>query len=265
MSGANDLQSAIYAGWVRHRRYEPVEHAFRYRVFQMSLDLGELDRVFRRRLLWSTNRPNLAWLRRKDHFGDPDVSLETAVRDLVEERTGHRPGGPIRLLTHLRYLGYCMNPVSFFYCYEPGESEPRTIVAEVHNTPWNERHCYVLGEESNLGSPRRQRYRFRKDFHVSPFMSMDHEYDWRFSAPGDRLAVHMINRREGRVVFDATMALARRPISGTNLARVLARHPFMTGTVIAAIYWQALRLRVKRVPFHPHPGQRLQQQGAGSP
>jgi hypothetical protein len=220
--------------------------------------------VFRRRLLWSTDRLNLAWLRRKDHLGDPDLPLDVAVRDLVEARTGRRPGGSIRLLTHLRYFGYCMNPVSFFYCCEPGESEPRTIVAEVHNTPWNERHCYVLDAEANLGSARRQRYRFRKDFHVSPFMPMDHEYDWRFSAPGERLAVHMINRREGRIVFDATMGLRRRPITAANLARVLARHPFMTGKVISAIYWQALRLWMKRLPFHPHPKHRLQQQGAGS-
>jgi DUF1365 family protein len=261
----SEVQSAIYTGWVRHRRFEPAEHSFRYRLFQLSLDLGELDRVFKGRLLWSARRPNLAWLRRKDHFGAADVSLDTVVRDLVEDRTGRRPGGSIRLLTHLRYFGYCMNPVSFYYCYEPDEAAPRTIVAEVHNTPWNERHCYVLDRESNLGSERKQRFRFRKDFHVSPFMSMDHEYDWRFTAPGDRLAVHMINRREGRTVFDATMALVRKPITGANLARVLAGHPFMTGKVITAIYWQALRLWMKRVPFHSHPKHRLQQQGAGSP
>ena len=104
------MRSAIYHGWLRHRRHAPRLHAFRYRLFLMYLDLAELDTVFRGRWLWSTRRTALARFDRADHLGDPDVPLERAVRDLVESRGGRRPAGPIRLLPHLRYFGHCFNP-----------------------------------------------------------------------------------------------------------------------------------------------------------
>lgn len=251
------LKSAIYTGWVRHRRYEPRVNAFRYTMFQLYLDLDELDEVFKGSWLWSARGPALAWFRRRDHFGDPAIPLSRAVRDLVERETGVRPAGPVRLLTHLRYFGYCMNPVSFYYIYDPADTRVETIVAEVHNTPWGERHCYVLPRphttENTGGSAEKTAHRFRKEFHVSPFMPMDQQYVWRLGDPARRLFVLMENEQEGRKVFDATMVLRRFELNKVNRARVLLRFPFMTGKVIAAIYWQALRLWLKRVPFHTHP------------
>ena len=138
------MQSCLYKGRVGHRRYTPVRHEFKYRIFLVYLDLSELDEVFRGRWLWSTRRPTIAWFRRADHFGDPSQSLDESVRSLVQQRTGVWPTGPVRLLTHLRYFGYVMNPVSFFYCFKADGTELQNVVAEVHNTPWNERHCYVL-------------------------------------------------------------------------------------------------------------------------
>jgi hypothetical protein len=246
-------RSALYQGTVIHRRFTPVPHEFRYRVSYLYLDLAELDTVFARRWLWSVDRPNWVAFHRADHLGDPQVPLDTAVRDLVAERTGFRPDGPIRLLTLPRYFGFGFNPVSFYYCWNASGGALSAIVAEVNNTPWGERHCYVLdpGESLKRGG---HRYRFGKDFHVSPFLAMDYVYDWRFTEPGGDLAVVMRNERDGRLDFEATMALSHRPLDGPQLARALAGFPFMSGKVVAAIYWQALRLWWKGVPFHPHPG-----------
>jgi DUF1365 family protein len=248
------VHSAIFEGQLRHRRFSPVDHVFSYRLFMVYMDLSELDRLFAGRWFWSVSRPALARFRREHHLGDPGMALEQSVRALVAEATGSEPAGPIRLLTNLQYFGYCFNPVSFYYCYNREDTEVETIVAEVNNTPWGERHCYVLGPGMDVGRGRGKRYRPVKRMHVSPFMPMDIDYDWRFSQPGDHLSVHMENHRQGEKVFDATLALERREITTSSLARSLCLYPLMTLKVIAAIHWQALRLWLKGSPVYDHPG-----------
>ena len=186
--------SCVYEGWVRHRRFEPVERAFRYRI---RLDYSELD--------------------------DP-----REVLDLVQERTGRRPAGPVRLLSQPRRLGVGFNPVSFYFCFDGDRVQ--AVAAEVTNTPWGERHTYVLSGSSGVTEKR---------LHVSPFLGMDGEYAWRVSEPGETLVVHI----EKRPVFDATLSLRRRE-SGR------AGHPL---AVLARIYLQAARLKLRGVPVHPHP------------
>jgi len=251
--GIARVQSCLYLGNLRHRRFAPRAHEFSYPLFMVYLDLAELDVVFRGRWLWSTTHPTLAWLRRKDYLGDPALPLDRAVRDAVSRATGSAPVGPIRMLTHLRYFGHCFNPVTFYYCYDAEGVAVHDVVAEITNTPWNERHTYVLRASPTPTPGRRLRFDLEKRFHVSPFMPMALTYDWRFSTPAQRLAVHMQSLREGRKIFDATLDLTRREIDGPSLARTLARQPAMTARVIAGIYWQALRLWMKRVPFHSHP------------
>jgi DUF1365 family protein len=247
------MKSAIFRGWVRHRRRTPVNHEFRYPLFMMYLDLGELDRVFRGRWLWSATRPNLAWFKRADHLGDPETSLEGSVRDLVQERTGRRPVGPVRLLTHLRYFGYCFNPASFYYCFDESGTRVETVVAEVNNTPWGERHCYVMARGGEGDSGRAMRFRTSKELHVSPFMVMDQDYLWAVTEPSESLVVQIENHEGGERIFDATLSLRRREIGARSLASVLLRYPWMTAQVILAIHWQALRLWLKKVPFRAHP------------
>ena len=247
------MHSAIYEGRVSHRRKQPVDHAFSYRLFMVYLDLAELPSVFKGRWFWSTRRTALARFRREDHVGDPAVSLEQSVRDLVEAAGGSRPSGPIRLLTHLSYFGYCFNPVSFYYCYDSNDECVETIVAEVNNTPWGERHCYVLSGAHDRTGPDHHRYQPVKRMHVSPFMAMDMDYDWKFNQPDNRLTVFMGLARQGENVFDARLDLKRTEMTGTSLARVLLTYPFMTLKVIVTIHWQALRLWLKRCPVHDHP------------
>ena len=231
----------------------PVVHEFSYRMFMMYLDLAELPGLFRSRWLWSVSRPALARFRREDHLGDPAIPLDEAVRELVASETDQRPRGPIRLLTQLSYFGYVFNPVSFYYCYNEDDTVLETIVAEVNNTPWGERHCYVLPQSMNQGAGGHKRYFPEKEMHVSPFMQMDVNYDWRFNTPGEQLTTHMENARGGRKIFDVSLVLERKEIGTGSLAAVLIRFPVMTLKIIAAIHWQAVKLWLKGAPVHDHP------------
>lgn len=245
--------SALYFGRVLHRRHHPQAHAFSYPIAQLLIDLDELDEVFAGRWLWSVNRRNLAEFRRSDYLGDPKRPLADAVRDHAAHTLGYRPQGPVRLLTHLRFGGHVFNPVSFYYCYQADGSGLDCIVAEITNTPWKERHAYVLPAATAEREGSWLRWKFDKGFHVSPFMAMDCRYDWRFNAPGDDLRVHMQVLQDGVRQFDATQVMQRRPLDGRGLARVLGRYPLMTVQVVGAIHWQALRLWLKRNPVHDHP------------
>ena len=247
------MHSCFYEGQVSHRRYTPGQHAFNYRLFYLYLDLDELEQVFHKRWFWSTQKPSLAWFRESDHILEKGQSLKQTIYSLVEKQTGKSPQGPVRLLTHLRYFGYIFNPVSFYYCFDKNDTRVETIVAEVNNTPWGERHLYVLPGEDNLSNTNTMKFRRNKEFHVSPFMPMDMNYDWLFTRPEKKLGVHMENYQADIKIFDATLGLVRKPINGKTCAGMLIRYPFMTAKVIMAIYWQALRLLLKKVPVFDHP------------
>jgi len=254
------VESCLYEGRVKHARTQPVVHKFSYRIFYTYLDLAELPELFERRWFWSSERWALARFRRSDHFGDPDEALDVSVRELVESKTGVRPKGPVRLLTHLAYFGYCFNPVSFYYCFDEAGETVEVIVAEVTNTPWGERTCYVLprGESVAESAGRNSLLRFTptKTMHVSPFIDMDIGYDWSFTPPGEALKVYMANDKDGERFFDASIALERTEMTAQSLARVLTVYPWMTLRVVAGIYWQALILWAKRIPFVAHPNKR---------
>lgn len=241
--------SAIYEGTVRHRRYTEAPDDFTHDVALAYVDLDELPELLSGRLV--SRRPGALRFRREDYLGDPAVPLSDAVRDLVSERTGTRPDGPIRILTHLRSFGHCFNPVSFYYCFDAAGTRLDAIVAEVTNTPWGGRHAYVLPRDESTGNVLKGSS--AKVLHVSPFMGMDHQYEWRVAPPGPTLSVHIESHRAGNVAFDATLSLRRREITRRSVADMTLRYPLATGRVLALIYAHALKLKLKGVRVHPHP------------
>ncbi len=245
-SGApHALRSAVYEGRVVHHRYTPVDHRFTYPIALVLLDLAEVDAVCGLHPLWSAERPNAVTFRRSDYLGDPAVPLDVAVRDLVEERTGSRPTGPVAVLTQLRTWGWLFNPITTYYCYDATGGVVETTVVEVTNTPWHERTAYVLGGTGT--------HRMAKGMHVSPFLPMDLTHRFTVGVPGDRLTLAVDDFQGDDRVFAASMALTRLPAGRPAQGRLLWRFPLMTLRVSWGIYRQAFALRRKGVPFHRHP------------
>lgn len=243
--------SALFSGSVRHRRHAGAKHDFTYDLFMVYLDIDEIDSVCALSPLWSSRRFAPAWFRREDFLPGRPGSLRAAVFDALREKGVDTAGiGPVRLLSHLRYWGLSFNPISIFYVFAADGLTLRHLLLEVHNTPWNERHLYLL--DANAGE--RHDAAAAKAFHVSPFMPMDLQYRFRFNTPGERLSFHMDSFRDGVRAFDVTLSLQREEISAGALNGVLLRHPWMTARVLLGIYWQALLLFLKGVRFHSHPG-----------
>jgi uncharacterized protein len=245
--------SCAYEGWVRHRRFEPIRNELRMRLFMVLLDLDELPALLDGYGVASARGPAPARFRRCDYLGDPSRPLADEVRSLVATRTGTAPAGPIRLLTGLRQLGVGFNPVSFYYCFERAGSRVESIVAEVTNTPWGERHAYVLVPDPARAPASIMRGEFAKKFHVSPFMGMDHSYAWRLTEPREQLIVHIESAREQRTAFDATLSLERRELTPASLRRLLARHPLAPAWALARIYGNGLALWAKGAGYFPNP------------
>jgi DUF1365 family protein len=239
--------SALYEGTIRHRRFAERPSEFTHRIALAYLDLDELPQLLGGRLVRSW--PGPVRFRRADYLGDPRLPLADAVRELVAERTGARPEGPVRVLTQLRSFGHCFNPVSFYYCLD-GDGRLDALVAEVTNTPWGDRHGYVLrgdgdGGVLSDGAP--------KALHVSPFFGMEQDYAIRAAAPGRTLSVHIESSEGGVRAFDATLGMHRRALSPRTLAEVTARYPAATLRVLALIYGHAIGLWLGGVRVRPRP------------
>lgn len=243
-------EPALYVGTLRHRRFEPRRHAFAYRVFMAFLDIDRLPELCRVSRFAGYDRWNWASFDNRDHVGDPKRPLRARLAEDAARAGAEVPAGRVFLLTNLRYLGYCFNPVSCYYCYDRSGAL-HSVMAEVHNT-FGERHTYWL-TPARREPGRRLAWRFPKSFHVSPFMPMSCEYRFAFTPPAAHLDVRVHEWTDGRFFFDAHLRLARRPWSASELAACLARHPWMTAKVIAAIHWEAALLWLKRVPVFTHP------------
>lgn len=232
------MNSVLYCGHVRHRRFTPVEHRFSYKIFMPLIDLDELLQL--KEVGIGSSRLCAASFCSEDYLGGGDIKQRAQAR--ITELTGERLSGRVMLLTQLRYFGCSFNPVNFYYLYDD-TGILRWMLAEVRNTPWNERHTYAVKPD---GSETTQ-----KAFHVSPFNPLEMIYHWRLSAPAKSLLVHIENHRAGRE-FDATLHLRRQPLTRKNLRALLWRSPLFTARTVLAIYWQAWKLWRKGAPVYGH-------------
>jgi uncharacterized protein len=239
------MRSVVYEGIIIHHRRHPIDHRFQYRVAMPLLDLDEIEELCSIHPLWSNERSNFVSYRRSDYLGGGPMPLGQVVREAVEDRLGTRLSGPIAMLAHPRTWGWLFNPVTLYYCFDPTGTRVDALVAEVTNTPWHERHAYVVGRPGT--------HRFDKALHVSPFFGMDMQYELSYRAPGHSLSLRISTIREGSAVFDAVMHLERREVSRRELSRLVFSHPFMTMRVSAAIYRQAFALRRAGAPVVTHP------------
>ncbi|MBS3824457.1 MAG: DUF1365 domain-containing protein [Wenzhouxiangellaceae bacterium] len=240
----------IATGRIWHRRRLPRAHAFGYRMRLCLLDVDTVEARFARSPLWSVQRPNLVIFRRSDYLAPHDRPLGDAVRGRVEKTLGFRPDGRVRMLAHMRQWGMCFNPVTFYFCHAAGGAL-QAIVADVHNTPWNERHAYVLDARGQTGPG--YRFGFDKAFHVSPFLPMDMRYEWRFFCTPECIDIHMRVMRADSEYFSSGMCLGLQEMSAARMTRMPLVFPLMTFRVVAGIYYQAFRLWLKRIPFFTHP------------
>jgi len=248
-------EPGIYRGTLRHRRFRPHAHEFRYPVFLAMLDIDRLPETMARSAFSSYNHFNWASFEEKDHFGDPHVALRQRLEEAARTEGVSLPTGRVMLLTNLRYLGYCFNPISFFYFLDEQGNVP-VVLAEVNST-FGEHKNYWLWSGNRLGESGMQ-FSCAKEMHVSPFMPMELGYEFALTAPGKTLTAHMETVDGGAPLFDATLTLERRPWTGGELLRALLGHPAMTAKVVFAIHWEALRLWLKKVPVFTHPDRKEQ-------
>jgi len=267
---STEFKSAVYVGKVRHRRFLPKTHEFNFPLFMLYLDLDELPQLFAQKWFCSLERFNVVSFKRKDFLSPEGLSLKEAVITKVKASLGGAVNiHSVRALMHVRYLNFVINPVVFYYCFN-ADNQAVAILAEITNTPWGERHQYVLPINDDLSNPSIKKealgknqfqYLFDKAFHVSPFNPMNMAYRWVFSLPENHLHVHMENRlkllndgenNEAEKHFDATLILERKEFRN-EFSKILIQYPFITVKVMMGIYWQAFKLWLKRMPFYDHP------------
>lgn len=266
MSFESQTNSCLYTGTIRHRRQQPVQNSFEYKLFMLYIDLDEIESIVQRYWFVSYNRFNAVSLHRQDYLSPEVPSLKkaaiTAVKNWYKENALSLPDiHSVRALLHARICNFVFNPVVFYYLFDSHE-QLICVLAEITNTPWGERHHYVLpfDQAHSLPSleiqPSKQgrQFRFQKNFHVSPFMPMNMEYRWIINQPAQYLLIHMDNfiEAEGKTKhFDATLRMQAQPLS--NLGKTVIRFPFINVKVITGIYWQALKLWLKGASFYDHP------------
>jgi DUF1365 family protein len=243
----------LFEGWVSHSRSKPVEHTFRYRMFQVWVDVKQISTLDQVSRWWSSTGFNLVQFKRQNYLPS-EQGLYQEICATIKQHTGNEFDGDAYLLANLSYWGICFNPVVFIACYEGDEL--RYLVSEVHNTPWDERFVYVHDTNSDDGEPDARGFHvanFDKAFLVSPFRPRDLQYRWKYKLDDTRFFINMVLLQDNESIFNVTMQLDGEPLSRQRANLLPFRFPIICIKVVAAIYWQALCLWFKRVPLFSHP------------
>jgi DUF1365 family protein len=247
--------AAISLGRVWHRRSGPTTHEFSYPVNHIWIDPDRPEDLFANHPLWSATKRRPVRFRRSDYLDGADGPLGPAIRDRLADATGHRPDGPLRMLTQPRTWGWLFNPITVYLAWSNGSDGPSHAVLEVTNTPWKERTTYpvALGHVDGAFEAN-----FDKELHVSPFLEQDYRYHLSIR-PGPSedfdVAIDVIPKadREAEPIVKTALTVKRRPPTRSTLAAALTQNPLATHRVSLGIHAQAARLLAKRVPFVPHP------------
>lgn len=239
--------SALYVGQVLHRRLADFDHRLRYRTWMLLIDLDTIE-AERPRLLSRRRFSLLSW-RASDHGDGSNTPLRAQIEAALAKAGVHIDGGPIRLLTMPRVLGYGFNPISVWFAFGP-DGDLRGLVHEVANT-FGERHSYAL--PAGLGPDGTARHAVDKTLFVSPFMDGALTYEFQVHAPDDRVSVSILARRDGRPLLTASFAGERRPLTDPSLARLFVTHALLTFKVTAAIHWEALKMLFKGARYRHRP------------
>ncbi len=244
-----NLTSAVYLGDVKHRRFAVKEHRFSYPLYMMWVDLNNPQQLNGVHKHLGTSGLKALKFNEADYLKD---TSEHVKRPLIERAHDQlvtlgisETFSHIYMLGQLRCLGVYFSPVNFYF-FGHDHIRFKYMIAEVSNTPWNERHYYLV--------PLEKKVNFKKVFSVSPFMNLDMNYHWHIKQSLDKTLIHIKNKRDGVLLFDATLRLKRLELSNEELSKLLKRFPAMTWSIFKGIYHQALKLFIKRVPFLGHSG-----------
>lgn len=249
-------QSALYVGEVVHRRVHGIDHALRYRLYMLLLDIDAAEARIRP-LRWLTKgRFGLMSFSPRDHGDRSDTPLRAQIETHLAASGIDLNGGPIQLLTMPRILGYGFNPLSVYFCHH-ADGTLAALIYEVTNT-FQERHSYLVALPSEL-APGPIRQTTEKTFFVSPFMDMDLTYDFTVRQPGEAVSVVVAVRRGDQPILTASFAGQRRPLTDRELLQAWLTHPLLTWKVMWGIHWEAAKGMLKgaryrnrdKPPAHP--------------